>query len=137
MVKLKLISENPADNKKKYVPSINYEIVLDDPSMVVGRCVLRLGHNDNTFWGGNIGYYVDEKYRGHGYAYEACLLLFETAKARGLNELYITCNPENIASKKTCEKLPKGVLLGELEIPLDNEMRDKGEYRKCIFKYIL
>lgn len=137
MVRLKVISENPADNIKKYVPSIEYEIVIDSKQEVIGRCVLRIGHNDNTYWGGNIGYYIYEKFRGHGYAYEACLLLFEIAKVKGLSEIYITCNPENIASKRTCEKLPMGALLGNFEIPIDNEMRAKGEYRKCIFKYTL
>ena len=137
MVRLKLIRKNPIDDIKKYVPSIEYEIVIDSKREVVGRCVLRIGHNDNTYWGGNIGYCIYEKFRGHGYAYEACLLLFEIAKAKGLSEIYITCNPENIASKRTCEKLPMGVLLGIFEIPADNEMRAKGEYRKCIFKYTL
>ncbi len=43
--------------------------------------------------------------------------------------LYITCNPDNYASKKTCE-YAGGKLLEIAELPEGNDMRDNGEFKK-------
>lgn len=69
----------------------------------MGSCDLRIGHNENLYYGGNIGYRVEEAYRGNHYAGKACLLLFELARKHDLQYLIITCNPDNAASRKTCE----------------------------------
>ena len=46
-------------------------------------------------------------------------------------------NPDNIASRKTCEYL-KGNLLEIAKLPEDNDMRIlKGETEKCIFEFEL
>ena len=50
--------------------------------------------------------------------------------------LYITCNPDNYASRKTCE-YAGGTLLEIAELPEENDMRDKGEFEKCIYKFTL
>ena len=43
-----------------------------------------------------------------------------------MSKLYITCNPDNIPSRKTCEKL--GLILEEIvDLPEDNEMYKEGE----------
>ena len=68
---------------------------------------------------------------------EACELLFSLARKHGMRYLYITCNPDNLASRKTCESL-KGEFLGIVELPEDNDMRiTLGESHKCIFKFEL
>lgn len=50
--------------------------------------------------------------------------------------LYITCNPDNYGSRKTCE-YARGKLLETVALPEGNDMRDRGEYEKCIYKFIL
>ena len=51
--------------------------------------------------------------------------------------LIITCNPDNLPSRRTCERLG-GELLEIAELPEDNDMRvEDGETHKCIFKFIL
>ena len=55
----------------------------------MGVCDLRIGHNDNVYYGGNIGYSIGEAYRGHHYAAKACLLLFELAKKHNLEYVII------------------------------------------------
>lgn len=133
-ITLQLDEIYPADEEKNYVPSRLYHIITKEEQRIVGKCTLRLGHNVNTYWGGNIGYFVEEEYRGNHFAYQACCQLFEIAAKEGMDTVYITCNPDNIASRRTCEKLP-GIFVGEFDIPEDNDMRLKGETRKCIFKY--
>lgn len=100
----------------------------------MGTCDLRIGHNLNTYYGGNIGYRVQEEYRGHNYAGKACLLLFQLAKKHNMDYLVITCNPDNYASRKTCEYV--GCHLVEItELPEDNNMRlEDGETEKCIYR---
>lgn len=54
-----------------------------------------------------------------------------------MSYLYITCNPDNIPSRKTLEYL-KGELLEIAELPEDSDMRvNDGDTEKCIFKFDL
>lgn len=120
----------PADDVKQYVPSYEFAIMLHGTDTKVGGISLRIGDNPNTFYGGHIGYGVDEPYRGRGYAGKACLLLVQVARSFGRDELVITCNPDNLPSRRTCEKL--GLELeGVVDLPEDNEMYQEGERQKC------
>ena len=132
---IKLVLEKTVDGNptKGWVPAYHFNICLLD-NTVIGKCDLRIGHNENLYYGGNIGYMIYEQYRGHHYAAKACLLLFELAKKHELGYLIITCNPDNYASKKTCEYI-NGNLLEIIEVPLGNDMRDRGETHKCIFRF--
>ena len=58
------------------------------------------------------------------------------AKKHGMDYLYITCNPENTASRKTCE-YAGGVLEGVVDVPEDNDMYQRGERKKCIYRFVL
>ena len=134
---INLVLERTADGneEKGWVPAYHFAICNQD-GIKMGVCDLRIGHNDKLYYGGNIGYRVDEKYRGHHYAGKACLLLFELAKMHQLEYVIITCDPDNYASRKTCE-YAGGELLETVELPADNDMREDGETEKCIFKFIL
>lgn len=123
------------DDKKGWVPA--YHFAICNPNGVkMGVCDLRIGHNENLYYGGNIGYHIYEAYRGHHYAGKACLLLFALAKIHRLEYVIITCNPDNYASRKTCE-YAGGELLEIVELPEDNDMRENGETEKCIYKFIV
>ena len=92
------------------------------------------GHNDKTYIGGNIGYGIDEPYRGHHYAAKACKLLFQQAKKHGLDYLIITCDPANVASYKTCEHAG-GIFIETANIPEDNEMYAEGKRKVKIYRF--
>jgi len=134
---IQLILEKTADgnNKKEWVPAY-YFAICNNKGIKMGTCDLRIGHNDKLYYGGNIGYSIYEKYRGNHYAGKACQLLFKLAKKHELQYLIITCNPDNYASRKTCE-YAGGKLLEITRLPEDNAMRDKGETEKCIYKFTL
>ena len=121
--------------EKGWVPAYHFAI-CNNKGIKVGVCDLRIGHNDRLYYGGNIGYGIDEEYRGNHYAGKACLLLFELAKKHEMEYLIITCNPDNYASRKTCE-YAGGELLEIIELPKDNDMRARGELNKCIYKFVL
>lgn len=94
---------------------------------------MRIGMNEKLYFGGNIGYSIREEFRGHHYAGKACLLLFDLARRHGMEEIIITCNPDNWPSRKTCEYVG-GVLKEIAELPMDSDMRKKGEPHKCIYR---
>ena len=79
-----------AQPEKNWVPAYYFSICLPDGTKI-GQCDLRIGHNDRLYIGGNIGYGIDEAYRGHHYAAKACKLLFRQAPetSSGLFDHYL------------------------------------------------
>ena len=95
------------------LPFYYYDICVSD--IAVGKISVRIGNNYHSYYNGHIGYEIDKAYRGNNYSHKACKLVFQVAKAHGINELIITCDESNIASFKTIEKL--GAELIEIEKP--------------------
>ena len=121
--------------EKRWLPAYYFDICLADGTKI-GQCDLRIGHNDKTYIGGNIGYGIDEAYRGHHYAAKACALLFRQARKHGMDHLIITCVPENAASSKTCLRAG-GEYLETARIPEDNEMYAEGKRRVLVYRFAL
>ena len=96
-------AKKPAIPEKKYVPS--YEFAVCKGGERIGEINLRIGYTDGLYYGGQIGYGIDEKHRGNGYAVNACRLLQPVIHAHGMKKLLITNNQTNTASKRVCEKL--------------------------------
>lgn len=130
---LKLDRICEANPEKQWVPAYYFNICLPDGT-VIGYCDLRIGHNDKLYVGGNIGYGIDEPYRGHRYAAKACKLLFGLAKRHGLDYVIITCQPDNIASARTCE-IAGGEFLEIADIPEDNEMYAEGKRQVRVYRF--
>ncbi len=135
-LELVLKETSPADEKKGYVPAYFFEMINSNTGEKMGRIDLRIGNNQNTYYGGNIGYTVEEGFRGHHYASRSIKLLMPFIKKHGVNEFLITCNPDNIASRKTCEHAG-GKLIEIASLPKDNDQYIKGERQKCIYKFKL
>lgn len=135
-IQLVLEKTVPGDPEKNWLPAYHFAI-CNKHGVKMGICDLRVGHNTSVYYGGNIGYTIEEKYRGHHYAGKACLLLFELAKKHDMEYLIITCNPNNYASRKTCE-YAGGMLVEIAKLPADNDMRVyDGETEKCIYRFEL
>lgn len=132
-IQLKLEKTVEGNGEKDWVPAYHFAI-CNKEGIKMGVCDLRIGHNDKLYYGGNIGYRIEEEYRGNNYAGKTCLLLLELARIHNLEYVIITCNPDNVASRKTCEYVG-GELLEVVELPMDSDMRKRGETQKCIFKF--
>lgn len=116
------------------VPTIYYDILSHD-NKKLGTIELRLTVDGINYYYGHIGYDIMQEHRGHHYAYEACRELFKIAKEEfNMNELIITCSPENIASYKTLVKL-NGVLVETVDVPKGHLLYTMGEKVKHVFKY--
>ncbi|TGY40145.1 GNAT family N-acetyltransferase [Clostridium sartagoforme] len=103
-IDLKIEKKVPANEEKGRVPSYKYRITLHNMEDTIGAIDIRIGHNENTYYGGNIGYTINEEYRGNSYASKACKIIREVAIVHGMEKLIITCNPDNFPSRRTCEK---------------------------------
>ena len=122
-----------AQPEKHWLPAYYFHICLPDGTKA-GQCDLRIGHNEKTAVGGNIGYAIDEAYRGHHYAARACVLLFRQAKKHRMAYAIITCDPANGASARTCE-LAGGQYLKTAPVPQDNEMYAEGKRQVMIWRF--
>ena len=78
-IQLVLTGKSEADPAKGWLPAWYFAICAPDGTRM-GACVLRVGRNENTYYGGNIGYTVEPPYRGRHYAGKACRLLFGLAR---------------------------------------------------------
>ena len=132
---LKLTETCEERPEKRWLPAYYFDICLPDGTKI-GKCDLRIGHNDKTYIGGNIGYEIDEPYRGHHYAAKTCALLFKHAKKHDLGHLIITCDPSNTASYKTCE-YAGGRYIETADIPEDNDMYAEGKRQVRIYRFEL
>lgn len=135
-LELVLVKKIPADKGKGYFPMYEFDMKNTVTHEKMWEINLRIGYNENIHYGGHIWYGVDEKFRGHHYAARSVKLLFPLAKKHGLNPILITCNPENMASRKACE-YAGGKLVEILNLPEDNDQYQKGERQKCIYTFDL
>lgn len=133
-IRLEIKEKIPADPEKDYCPAYELGIFLCSTGEKAGRINLRIGDNENLFYGGHIGYAVDEAFRGHHYAAKACNIAKRIALFYGMEKLIITCNPDNWPSRKTCERI--GAKLVEIaDLPEHNEMYKRGDRQKCRYEW--
>jgi tagatose 1,6-diphosphate aldolase len=133
-LELVLVEKYPGDPAINYVPAYKFRMSLVGQEEEIGHIELRVGNtNDIAMYGGHIAYGVEPDYRGRRYAARACRLLFPLARSHGLTELWITCNPDNIASRRTCE-LAGAKLVEIVDLPEDTDMYQEGERQKCRYR---
>lgn len=131
-LELVVVDRRPPDAAKGYVPAYDFEMRSDGRR--AGRLHLRVGWAPGLFCAGNIGYAVEEEFRGRHFAERACRLVLPLARRHGMTLLTITTEPDNIASRRTCERL--GARLEEIvPVPEDHEMFGHGYRRVC--RYVL
>jgi RimJ/RimL family protein N-acetyltransferase len=95
---------------------------------------LRIGFDAEIYCSGNIGYRLDERYRGFGYAAKAANLVIPLAASHHMHYITITCNPDNIPSAKTAEKLG-AKYLEFVKLPKESQQYKNGDRFKR--RYVL
>ena len=136
-LELVLANRIPGDPVANLVPVYHFEMQVVQTGQTIGSIDLRVGNTDDVvLYAGHIGYGVEEEYRGHRYAARSCRLLFPLARRHGLTTLWITCNPDNTASARTCE-LAGAKLVEVVDLPPDTDMYQAGERRKCRYRIVL
>jgi len=98
-----------------YVPQTEFWLI--DSGEYIGRVSVRERLNEHLLQiGGHIGYNIRPSKRGKGYGNKILELALEKAKDMGIGRVRITCDVENIASRKIIEK-NGGVLDSEIPNP--------------------
>ena len=126
-----------ADMAKGWAPYYDLSIRQKGTDIHVGGINARIGYTDNLVkYSGQIGYAVDEAYRGHRYAAKGCALIKPIFQAHGMDVAWITNNPDNWPSRRTCEIL--GCEFVEIvDLLPGNDMYARGERQKCRYRWTI
>lgn len=95
--------ESPKTCPEGMVPASQYMAVRIFDNKIVGMIDLRhhIDHPILGVWGGHIGYTVRPSERGKGFGKEMLCLCLKKARRRGLEQVLVTCDRDNLASEKT------------------------------------
>jgi tagatose 1,6-diphosphate aldolase len=116
------------------VPAYYFRMVHSGTGEELGLINIRAGSTTHVErYAGHIGYSVHAQHRGRRYAARSLRLLLPLARRLGLNPLWITCNPDNAASRRTLELV--GARFVEIvDVPEDCVIRRDGYPRKCRYR---
>jgi len=133
-LQLRLLATEPAEQSLWKAPTYRFEIQRVGTNERVGRINLRIGESTLlTHYTGHIGYGIDESHRGHHFAERACRILLSFAARHGMKTIYITCSPDNIASRRTLERL--GAEFEEtVPVPDDYPLPEGAIRQKCRYR---
>ena len=124
-----------SSNETCFLPSYEFDIYLHNSKERVGGICIRIGINEFVEkYEGNIGYGIEEKWRGNKYAAKACKLIKQVAKDHKMNIIWITCDPSNKASRKTCEIIG-AQFIQIIDLPINCSDYNEGYKKKCRYKW--
>ncbi len=123
----------PPDKRLGFGHEQEWRITLHNSRKEIGRISYRDGESRYIYYYGHIGYHIDLPYRGHHYAARACRLLTGEIRMSGKTSVVITCDPDNIASRKTCEALGS---LFERTAPVPEDIRADYDIGPMKCRYI-
>jgi tagatose 1,6-diphosphate aldolase len=113
------------------VPTYCFHLMVLGLAIPVGHLNLRIGDTPNlVLYQGHIGYGVQSPWRGRRYAARATRLVIPLARQHGLETIWITCDPDNEPSRRTCE-IVGAQWVETLDVPKDALAYRHGARRKC------
>ena len=124
---------DPPDPELRFGHEQIWRITLHNSRKEIGQISYRDGESRCVYYYGHIGYHIDPPYRGKHFAARACLLIRKEIRMSGKTSAVITCDPDNSASRKTCERL--GCLL-EGEVPVPEDLQKKFELSAVKCRYV-
>jgi len=134
-VYLKLEQHVTNPRNPDYVPVYSFGIYKNGTDRRVGGINFRSGSNEHIdFYAGNIGYTIIPLHRGNAYAAKACALLKDFIHTLGFESVIITCNPDNLPSKRICEKIGARYI-DHVKIPKYDALYRIGEREKYRFEW--
>jgi tagatose 1,6-diphosphate aldolase len=110
------------------LPAYHFRILIPSGTDV-GHINFRVGDEPHeTYVAGHIGFGIDREFRGNRLAYRACRAL-QPWIARVSGTVVITCDPDNLASKRTIELLGAR-FLNERLVPANDPAYAEGSRSK-------
>ena len=116
------------------VPTYRFRMVHAQTSEELGSINLRLGSTPHlVLYAGHIGYSVHPAHQGHRYAARSLRLLIPFAENLGYTSLWITCDPENLSSRRTAERAG-AEFVGIVDVPASCISHQSGHKQKCRYR---
>jgi predicted acetyltransferase len=129
-----LLRTVPARPELGFAPEYNFELRLPGVARPAGHVNIRIGHSEwLERYSGHIGYGVAQDYRGHHYAARAVRLVLPVFRHHGYREVWVTCNPDNVASRRTLE-LVGAAYVDTVDVPPAHPCHERGEFVKCRYR---
>lgn len=134
---LVLVRRTPGAPQRQEAPSYVFEMRHSASGALMGGINLRVGDYEHLrLYVGHIGYGVDRSCRGRRYAGRSVTLVLPLARRHALTPLWITCNPENIASARSICRAG-GVFVEEVDVPPGTPLYTMGDRRKRRYRFDL
>jgi predicted acetyltransferase len=116
------------------VPTYYFRMVHAQSGEELGGINLRVASTPHIeLYAGHIGYAVYPACRGHRYAARSVRLLAPLARQLHFDTLWITCDPENVSSRRSAE-LAGGELVEIVDVPANCIVHQSGHTRKCRYR---
>jgi tagatose 1,6-diphosphate aldolase len=136
VIALRLREITPAIPEKEWVPAYHFTIIRRESDDPIGLLSLRVGSSDwLRLYAGHVGFAIAEPHRGQRYASRALCVVAPLAWKLGIVPLCITCDPGNLASRRTCE-LAGATLVEIVPLPPGNDMYERGDRFKCRYQLV-
>lgn len=136
-LKLHLTEFTESRPKDRWAAAYTFDMIDARNGRRVGRIGLRLADTEELlFHGGQIGYEVDPAFRGQRFAARSVRLLLPLARRTGMTELWITCEPQNAASRRTIE-IAGGELVEIRPLLPTSPLYSRGERLACRYRFEL
>ena len=133
-VRLRFVRVVPGDPSRDFVPAYHFRILLSDGSDV-GHINFRVGDTEHVrLCAGHIGFEILEPFRGHGYALQACRAIASFVRLF-YGAVTITCDPDNLASMRTIERLGAS-FADEVPVPPHDPHFQRGSRSKRRYRWI-
>jgi predicted acetyltransferase len=130
---LRFVQINPGEPSRGLVPAYHFRILNGDGADV-GHINFRVGDSPHVqICAGHIGYVVDEAFRGHGYAFQACQAIAPFVR-QFYESVTITCDPDNRASIHTIERLGAS-FTDVVPVPPDDPHYLRGSRSKMRYRW--
>ncbi len=116
------------------VPAYHFLMMHAATTEEMGRINLRtVTSHAIEHYAGHIGYTVHEAFRGHRYAARAVRLLMPLARQLHIQPLWITCDPANIPSRRSCE-IAGAEFVKTIYLPPQYGGYALGQRQKCRYR---
>ena len=122
-IKLVLKSRDQPDYDNGILPRYGFSIILIKDDEDIGIIYFAVDTTRRQYLRGHLSYGVSPAYAGNNYAMKACRLVKNVALAHGFSRLFIGSKNDNIASRKTIEKLG-AVPVTASDVPDDEILRE-------------
>lgn len=133
-VRLHFVRIIPGDPSRDFVPAYHFRIWLAG-DRDVGHINFRVGDTEHVrVSAGHIGFEICKAHRGHGYAFEACCAIAPFVRSV-YDEVIITCDPDNLASRRTIERLGAS-FTDEIAVPEGDPHYQRGSRLKRRYRWV-